>query len=85
MKEIDCFLFVDMELTPSFKVNVLKEWRDINGFFHVFIDWIICKFNSHSSSIPMERSRISSTIFFIYLRINCHCHDTIHFKQRLDV
>lgn len=74
-----------MELTPSFKVKVLKEWSDLNGYYHLCIDWIIRSINWVGRCDGMERKWISSTILLIYNRINGHFCNDIYTKQRLDV
>ena len=32
--KVSCLLFVDMESAPSFKMNVIKEWSDVDGNYN---------------------------------------------------
>jgi len=54
-----------MELTPSFKVKVLKEWGNVNGYYCLCIDRVIRIINRDCRLATMEREWISSTSILI--------------------
>jgi len=65
-----------MELTPSFKVKVLKEWGDVNGYYYLCIDRVIRIIDRDCRLAAMERDRISSTNIFVYGLIYLYsCND----------
>ena len=56
---------VDMELTPSFKVKVLKEWGDLHGHYYLCIDRGVRIINRDCRFASMERERVSNTNILI--------------------
>jgi len=76
-----------MELTPSFKVELLKEWGDVNGYYYLCIDRVIRIINRDCRLASMERERISNTNILICRFIYQHSCNDIFTKQstRIDV
>jgi len=70
-----------MELTPSFKVKVLKEWGDVNGYYYLCIDRVIRIIDRDCRLAAMERERISSTNSLICGLIYQYSCNAIFTKQ----
>jgi len=70
-----------MELTPSFKVKVLKEWGDVNGYYCLCIDRGIRIINRDCRLVSMERARISNTNILICTFIYRYSCNDIYTKQ----
>jgi len=72
---------VDIELTPSFKVKVLKEWGDVNGYYYLCINRGIRIINGGCRPAAMERAWISSTNILISGLIYQYFSNDINPKQ----
>ena len=70
-----------MELTPSFKVKVLKEWSGVNGYLCLCIRWIICGANRGCRGAAVEGTGFSRKDMFICPRLNQYPRDNLFAEQ----
>lgn len=70
-----------MELTPSFKVKVLKGWGDVNGHYCLCIDRGIRIINRDCLLTSMEREWLSITNILICGLICRYACNDIFTKQ----
>ena len=71
-------IFVDMELTPSFKVKIEKMGVLKNVKYHICINWDVRSINWASRPDTMERKWFSNTNIFICRCIPCHAPNIIY-------
>ena len=74
-----------MELTPSFKVKVLKEWGDVNVYYYLCIDRVIRIIDRDCRLATMEREWASNTNIVICSLIRQYFCNDIFTKQSFSI